>query len=98
MNEIEDHLDDSDEDTSYLVNTNASTGGAEKSPIADNAPLGQSYYPEDKDYSYPNNYDYNYNNTTTQGYDNNYSNQYNNGIADQDYQAYAQPDNNYNYD
>jgi len=30
MNEIDDHLDDSDgEDTSYLVNANSGTGGAE---------------------------------------------------------------------
>lgn len=30
MNEIDDHLDDSDgEDSSYLVNANSGTGGAE---------------------------------------------------------------------
>ena len=30
MNEIDDHLDDSDgEDTSYLVNANSGTGGAD---------------------------------------------------------------------
>lgn len=89
MNEIEDQLDDSDdEDTSYLVNANASTGGAEKA--ANENEYAQSYYPEEKNnYQYQDNYNQ-YNNTTSSGYDsNNYSNQYDNGMANQDYQNYA---------
>lgn len=96
MNELDDALDSEEEDTSYLVNANASTGGAEKSP---NENLAHSYYPEEKaDYSYQDNYNYN-KNAPSNEYDNNYSNQYNNGLAENDYQQYAQngaDDYNYN--
>ena len=108
MNEIEDHLDDSDEDTSYLVNANASTGEAQahvqKSTASEQ--LAHSYYPEEKnDHAYQDN-NYNLNNTNSSGYDNNYSNQYNNGVGEQEYEQYAQPatdqynynDGSYNYD
>lgn len=56
LNEIDDHLEDdnSDEDdTSYLVNANSSTGGPEKerSPASNlkSESLAQSYYPEQKE-------------------------------------------------
>ena len=94
MNEIDDHLDDSDDDdTSYMINANASTGGADKQGIDAPDQLAHSYYPEEKgqgneqdSYAFDANQNYN---TNTQGYGNNYSNQYNNG-TDQDYQKYAQ--------
>ena len=86
MNEIDDHLDDSDEDTSYMIGAKASTGEAQSHPAAkpmsnDNDQLAHSYYPEEKNY-YNQENNYNYNDTNATGYDNNYSNQYNNGIGE----------------
>ena len=45
MNEIDDHLDDSDgEDTSYLVNANSGTGESQtKSPAREG--INKDYYP-----------------------------------------------------
>ena len=37
MNEIDDHLDDSDEDTAYLVNANSGTGESQTKKPADEA-------------------------------------------------------------
>jgi len=47
MNEIDDHLDDSDgEDTSYLVNANSGTGGADAQGSPAPEVLAKSYVPE----------------------------------------------------
>ena len=46
MNEIDDHLDDSDgEDTSYLVNANSGTGGADAQGSPAPEVLAKSYVP-----------------------------------------------------
>ena len=87
MNEIDDHLDDSDgEDTSYLVNANSGTGGADAQGSPAPEALAKSYVPE-KQYQ-ANEYDayaftdnQSYNTTATGGYDN-YSNQYNSGVPE----------------
>ena len=39
MNEIDDHLDDSDEDTAYLVNANSGTGESQSKKQAEEAAL-----------------------------------------------------------
>ena len=39
MNEIDDHLEDSDEDTAYLVNANSGTGESQSKKQAEEAAL-----------------------------------------------------------